>query len=199
MPQSRRELAPKRTYNMQCTIFTDTSLNFILLQTRFRPKRASRAQNVSGRNIYAVGIAERLVCIERYIGTFLYFFPRCFTILFLSSERSRVLLVVPKRGGTEHSTAQRRGKIFLVRCVVGAARVYCEPAQRYIKAYIETRQTKRAPTERLRHFYTSAIDFCARSSRDQVWLGAPAASGRVQHSNLFFLHYGCFFPLLRNI
>lgn len=123
-----RASSEKRTYNMQCTIFTDTSLNFILLQTRFRPKRANRAQNVSGKNIYAVGI-ERLVCIERYIGTFLYFFLFCFcfTILFLSSRRTSGVgfCVVPNGVGsasTEHSTAQHSTeKIFLLcgcECIV---------------------------------------------------------------------------------
>jgi hypothetical protein len=61
-------------------------------------------------------------------------------------------------------------------------RVYCEPAQRYIKAYIETRQTKRAPTERSRRFCTSAIDFSVRSYQQYPRSGLPRRSHRQRKS-----------------
>jgi hypothetical protein len=121
-----RASSEKRTYNMQCTIFTDTSLNFILLQTRFRPKRGEQSTKCfREKYIRCRYRRRRLVCIERYIGTFLYFFLFCFcfTILFLSSsfgtERSRVLCRSERSRVGKHrapSTAQRRGKYFLA-CV----------------------------------------------------------------------------------
>lgn len=152
-----------------------------------RSERASRAQNVSGRNIYAVGIAGALVCIERYIGTFLYFFPRCFTILFLSSERSRVLACrsearsrVGQRHRAQHSTAQRknisrRRRLSSSSLSVGARVLWASTEEIYKSVYWNSTNETSSDGARTallhvghRFFpYALAESGLARSSRDQ--------------------------------
>lgn len=86
-----RASSEKRTYNMQCTIFTDTSLSFILLQTRFW---TNSAQNVQGENIYAVGI-EIVWALHWNILFFL-------SALRFSSLYSRACVVPSESGRQQH-------------------------------------------------------------------------------------------------
>lgn len=148
----------------------------------------------SGRNIYAVGI--EIVCIERYIGTFYFFFHFllfCFTILFLSDSR-----VLCRSDGVGSAAAQHRVYGWKIFSAVFRVRlnVLCE-AEIYRGAYIETRQTKRTPTvgTKTSPCFTSIFILMAMSS----FASTETTSGSMEKSNYFFLHYGCFFPLLRNI
>lgn len=133
---------------------TTCNAQFLLIHHRvlfyFRPvfDRAEH-RKCSGRNIYAVGIA--IVCIERYSGTFYIF---SFSALrFSFSPQSGFVSFRRSRVGS--STAQRKYFLCGFECI----------AERYIKAYIETRQTKRTPTGQTRDFSTLRIDFCLRWRR----------------------------------
>lgn len=130
---------------MQCTIFTDTSSSFILLQTRFRP---SRAQKMFREKYIRCRYSD---CVYRALQwNILYFFVFCFcfTILFLST----VGFVSFRRSRVGSSTAQRKYFLCGFECI----------AERYIKAYIETRQTKRTPTGQKRDFSTLPSIFTKR-------------------------------------
>lgn len=94
---------------MQCTIFTDTSLNFISTSDPFST-RLEQHKMFSGKNIYDVGISREIVCMERYIGTFFFFFFLLHDSL-LSTESGFVLF---RRSRVGSSTVYSR-EIFSVR------------------------------------------------------------------------------------
>lgn len=150
------------------------------------PFSTEQSTKCSGKNIYAVGI--EIVCIERYIGTFLYFFLFCFcfTILFLSTVG---FCVVPTESGRQQHRVYGR-KYFLCgyECIVRKI---------YIKAYIETRQTKRTPTDgsETSPFLTSIFILIANSRLVSARRRAETWRSQIILSSLRLF----FFPLLRNI
>lgn len=141
-------LLRKRTYNMQCTIFTDT-LNFISTSDPFSTEQSTAQKMFSGKNIR---------CRYRYcVYRALHWNISVFFSFLLYGSLSLVdvvgFCVVPTESGRQQR--QQHREIFSVWIWM-----YCE---KYIKAYIETRQNETNSDERAQHFSIRQIDFCFTS------------------------------------
>lgn len=125
--------------------------------------------------------------VERYIGTF-YIFPFCFTILFLST--SRVWCRSFRRSRVESAAQHRvyRENIFCVNLSV-----LCTENIYKSVYWNSTNETNSDETStRLLHSSHRFFSLMVNSSFFQ-----PNDQRKHGEVKLFFLHYGCFFPLLR--
>lgn len=180
MPQSRERFLRKTNLQHAMHNFYWYIIEYYFTSDPFSKRTANkRAQNVSGKNIYAVGIET--VCIERYIGTFLYFFLFCFTILFLSTVG---FCVVPTESGRQQQHRVYGRKYFL--CWIW---MYCEGI--YIKAYTENSTNETNSDGRNRDFSMPHIDFCL--ARNASFASTSTSSGSMEKSNYSFFITVVFF------
>lgn len=103
-----RACSEKRTYNMQCTNFTDTSLDFISTSDPFSTEQST--ENVFREKYIRCRYRD---CVYRALHwNISYFFLFCFTILFLSTESGFVLST---ESGRQQHGVYSKGNIFCAR------------------------------------------------------------------------------------